>query len=565
MSTLKLNNLGELDVEGNDITYFAPVTNFTNESVTTGKLEHDYSNFIDKLNYNDLLAPINEITAEGKYIQFKYHLESSSFYYTIRNLDFEQQLQYFRSLVEIAKIQKSYNIQILWQVENFILSTEENDEKIRALVYDFSDDMKVYDRTTALQGLKQIILCGLTKRNKILAKPNKADFINKNQDIIDFAELVLEAQTIEEIEEKITNRIEVIEQNKEREQQRLEEEQNNKSNSKMFFFKKNKKPKTLKKESPKDVIKSNLQRNYNGENKNSKKKDFSVNGLKNLMFKDGKSTIISLIIIFFIMFIIMIMPSVSQSSEKDKEQKIQNEKINKKITSLYRDYIDGNKQKAHQKMFAIDYKKVPNKKDKDIYLKWLVEDEKYTKALDLNKNVAYTIGENINDKNIDQLKKINSNDNYKVLSFFIAKHDKDFQTMIEMQNSVDLKRKDVANNLAQSYILTNQKSELDSLVKKIEKKKDSSSAEYKNLNTAKQYYEDQNDELQDLRKDRDKAKEEVKDLQKSYEKSDKKGKKSKKKDLDRSRDKLNNAEKRYDKAYKDILNTKLEDAIPSDN
>ncbi|RIL23394.1 hypothetical protein BUY99_05240 [Staphylococcus gallinarum] len=565
MSTLKLNNLGELDVEGNDITYFAPVTNFTNESVTTGKLEHDYSNFIDKLNYNDLLAPINEITAEGKYIQFKYHLESSSFYYTIRNLDFEQQLQYFRSLVEIAKIQKSYNIQILWQVENFILSTEENDEKIRALVYDFSDDMKVYDRTTALQGLKKIILCGLTKRNKILAKPNKADFINKNQDIIDFAELVLEAQTIEEIEEKITNRIEVIEQNKEREQQRLEEEQNNKSNSKIFFFKKNKKPKTLKKESPKDVIKSNLQRNYNGENKNSKKKDFSVNGLKNLMFKDGKSTIISLIIIFFIMFIIMIMPSVSQSSEKDKEQKIQDEKINKKITSLYRDYIDGNKQKAHQKMFAIDYKKVPNKKDKDIYLKWLVEDEKYTKALDLNKNVAYTIGENINDKNIDQLKKINSNDNYKVLSFFIAKHDKDFQTMIEMQNSVDLKRKDVANNLAQSYILTNQKSELDSLVKKIEKKKDSSSAEYKNLNTAKQYYEDQNDELQDLRKDRDKAKEEVKDLQKSYEKSDKKGKKSKKKDLDRSRDKLNNAEKRYDKAYKDILNTKLEDAIPSDN
>lgn len=565
MSTLKLNNLGELDVEGNDITYFAPVTNFTNESVTTGKLEHDYSNFIDKLNYNDLLAPINEITAEGKYIQFKYHLESSSFYYTIRNLDFEQQLQYFRSLVEIAKIQKSYNIQILWQVENFILSTEENDEKIRALVYDFSDDMKVYDRTTALQGLKQIILCGLTKRNKILAKPNKADFINKNQDIIDFAELVLEAQTIEEIEEKITNRIEVIEQNKEREQQRLEEEQNNKSNSKIFFFKKNKKPKTLKKESPKDVIKSNLQRNYNGENKNSKKKDFSVNGLKNLMFKDGKSTIISLIIIFFIMFIIMIMPSVSQSSEKDKEQKIQDEKINKKITSLYRDYIDGNKQKAHQKMFAIDYKKVPNKKDKDIYLKWLVEDEKYTKALDLNKNVAYTIGENINDKNIDQLKKINSNDNYKVLSFFIAKHDKDFQTMIEMQNSVDLKRKDVANNLAQSYILTNQKSELDSLVKKIEKKKDSSSAEYKNLNTAKQYYEDQNDELQDLRKDRDKAKEEVKGLQKSYEKSDKKDKKSKKKDLDRSRDKLNNAEKRYDKAYKDILDTKLEDAIPSDN
>ena len=41
---------------------------------------------------------------------------------------------------------------------------------------------------------------------------------------------------------------------------------------------------------------------------------------------------------------------------------------------------------------------------------------------------------------------------------------------------------------------------------KIEKDKDTSSQEYKNLNTAKQYYEEQNTELKDLRKERDKAK-----------------------------------------------------------
>lgn len=565
MSTLKLNNLGELDIEGNDITYFAPVTNFANENINTIKLESDYNNFIDKLNYNDLLAPINEFDSEGKYIQFKYHQESSSFYHTIRNLNFDQQLQYFRSLIEIAKIQKKHNIQILWQIENFILCTEENDEKIRALIYEFSEDMKVFDRTTALQGLKQMILCGLTKRNKILAKPTKADFINKDQDIIDFAELVLEAQSIEEIEEKITNRIEIIEQNREREQKQLEEEQQNKSKSKLFSFKKNKQPKVLKKESPKDVIKNNLQKNYNGENKKSKKKNFSVNGLKNKMFKDTKSTIISVIVILVIMGIIMVMPSVSQSNAKNEEEKAQDEKVNKKITNIYRDYVDGNKQKAHQKMFAIDYKKVPNKEDKEVYLKWLVEDEKYTKALDLNKDVAYTIGENINDKNVDQLKKINSNDNYKVLSFFIADHDNDFQTMIEMQNSVDLKRKDIANKLAQSYILTNQKSELDSLVKKIEKEKETSSKEFKNLNTAKQYYEEQNTELQDLRKERDNAKDEVKESQKEVDKSKKSEKKDKEKELDKSREKLDSAEKRYDKAYKDILNTKIDDAIPDDN
>ena len=216
-------------------------------------------------------------------------------------------------------------------------------------------------------------------------------------------------------------------------------------------------------------------------------------------------------------------------------------------------------------MFAIDYNKVPNKKDKKVYLEWLVEDEKYTKALDLNKEVAYTIGEKINDKNVDQLKKINSNDNYKVLSFFIADHDDDFQTMIEMQNSVDLKRKNVANKLVQSYILTNQKSELDDLVDKIEKEKDTSSKEYKNLNTAKQYYEEQNTELQDLRKDRDEAKDEVKDLQKKVDKSKKSEKKDKEKELDKSREKLDSAEERYNKAYNDVLNTNVDDAIPNEN
>lgn len=565
MSTLKLNNLGELDIEGNDITYFAPVTNFVNENVNEEKLESDYSNFVEKLNYNDLLAQINEFDTEGKYIKFKYHQESTSFYHTIRNLNFNQQLQYFRSLVEIAKLQKNNNSQILWQIENFILCTEENDEKVRALIYEFSEDMKVYDRTSALQGLKQIILAGLTKRNKILAKPTKADFINKNQEVIDFAEVVLEAKSIDDIENRITNRIELIEQNREEEKHKLEQEQENKSQKRLIPRKKKKQQNVMKKDSPKEQIKSNLQKKYSGEDKKNKKKDYSVKGLKNLMFKNNKNTIISIIAMLFISLLVLLLPSISSGSDKDEEQKAQDQKINNKITTIYRDYVDGNKQKAHSKMFAIDYKKVPKKEDKKVYLNWLVEDEKYTKALDLNEDVAYTIGENINDKNIDQLKKINSNDKYKVLSFFIAGYEKDFQTMIEMQDSVDFNRKDIVNKLAQSYILTNQKSELENLVDKIEKDKGTSSKEYKNLNTAKQYYEDQNSELQDLRKERDKAKDDVKEKQQTVDKAKKKDKKDKKEDLDDARDKLNNAEDRYDKAYNEVLNTKSDDAIPDDN
>ena len=212
-------------------------------------------------------------------------------------------------------------------------------------------------------------------------------------------------------------------------------------------------------------------------------------------------------------------------------------------------------------MFALNYNKIPKNEDKKVYLKWLIEDKKYTKALDLNKNVAYTIGKDINKKNIDELKKINSGDNYKVLTFFIADYDHKYQTMIENEKYVDLKRKDVANKLAQAYVLSNQNSDLKKKVDKIEKDKGSSSQEYKNLNSAQQYYETNNEDLEKKLKEKKKAQDEVDEAQKALDKSKKNDKSKKQKDLDNAKDSLKNAEDRYNKTYDKILDTKSEDAI----
>lgn len=560
MSTLKLNRFGEIEIEGNDITYFAPVTNFSNQHVKVEDLENDYSKFLEVINYNEVLAQVNQFDVDRKYIIFKYHQESTSGYHTIRNLSFDQQLFYFRSLVEIAKLQDKHSMQVLWKLENFILCTEENDEKVKALLYQFNDDMKIYDKTNSLDGLKRMILIGLTNLNSIIGKPTRADFVNKDQEVIDFAEVVLEAHSIEDVETNIQNRIDVIEQKKEEERKQAELNNDKKSRSKLIPLKKKKGE--LEKRSPKDQIKENLKKEAQQKKTGEKqKKDFSIKGIKNKMFKTTKSTIITIILMLLVVFLIMLMPNIASNNSKDKEEKAQEQKINNKITSIYREYVNGNESKAHQKMFAIDYKKIPNKKDKKIYLNWLVKDKKYTKALDLNEDVAYTIGKNINDDNVDQLKKINSNDKYKVLSFYIADQEKDYQTMIEMQNAVDLKRKDVANKLAQSYVLTNQKSELDKLIDKIEKDKGTSSKEYKNMNKAKQYYEESNDELKEMKEERDKAKDEVDQAKKDVDKASKKNKKSKEKQLDNARDSLENAEKRYDKTYNDIINTKDDEAI----
>lgn len=569
MSTLKVNHFGELEVIGNNLVYFSPVTEFNNSNVTTEKLKEDYSKFMDKLNYTELLAPINEFTESGKFMEFHYQQENTAFYHTIRNLDFEKQLKYFRSIVEIANIQKTYDTQILWQIENFILSHEENDQQIRALLYEFSDDFKVYDNTDALTGMKNLILMGLTKLNNIIGKPNKADFINKSDEVIDFAESVLQAKEIDDIKTDVNNRIDIIEQRKEEERKRLEKEQEEKQKNKKFFKGKNKKhtnKNSSKNEnlSPKEQIRRKLKQQYNGNANDDQpkgKKDFSLKGIKKAMFSSTRNTILTIVCMLAVVTLVISLPSIINSNSKDKAQAEREQKANNKLSTIYRDYINGDKEKAHQEMFALNYKDIPKKEDKKVYLDWLIEEKKYTKALDLNKNVAYKIGSNLNKDNIDSIKSINAKDNYKILTFYIADYDDKFQTVIENEKYVDLKRKDVANKLVQAYTLTNQEEELDKKIDKIRDKEGTSSKEYKNLNSAKQYYDTNSDELKDKLDEKKKASDELDKAKKEYDKAKDKDKEDKKKDVERAEDKLDHAKDRYKKAYDKIVDTKPNDAI----
>ncbi|MDS3838014.1 hypothetical protein [Staphylococcus hominis] len=569
MSTLKVNHFGELEVIGNNLVYFSPVTEFNNSNVTTEKLKEDYSKFMDKLNYTELLAPINEFTESGKFMEFHYQQENTAFYHTIRNLDFEKQLKYFRSIVEIANIQKKYDTQILWQIENFILSHEENDQQIRALLYEFSDDFKVYDNTDALTGMKNLILMGLTKLNNIIGKPNKADFINKSDEVIDFAESVLQAKEIDDIKTDVNNRIDIIEQRKEEERKRLEKEQEEKQKNKKFFKGKNKKhtnKNSSKNEnlSPKEQIRRKLKQQYNGninDDQPKGKKDFSLKGIKKAMFSSTRNTILTIVCMLAVVTLVISLPSIMNGHSKDKAQAEREQKANNKLSTIYRDYINGDKEKAHQEMFALNYKDIPKKEDKNVYLDWLIEDKKYTKALDLNKNVAYKIGSNLNKDNIDSIKSINAKDNYKILTFYIADYDDKFQTVIENEKYVDLKRKDVANKLVQAYTLTNQEEELDKKIDKIRDKYGTSSKEYKNLKSAKQYYDTNGDELKDKLDEKKKASDELDKAKKEYDKAKDKDKKDKKKDVERAEDKLDHAKDRYEKAYDKIVDTKPSDAI----
>ncbi|WP_432721674.1 hypothetical protein [Staphylococcus shinii] len=559
---IKINRNGEMEFNQNEVSYFATVSNFKRPTVTAEDLSDSYEKMLDELNYSDSVAHIVNIRAVGKYIYFDYVQNETSSFQTIRSFPFEKQMQFFRSLVDIGKLQKEKGTQILWKTDNFLISHEEGNERIKAILHSFGD-FKVYDNTDEFVGVRKIILSALTKLNNITGKPNRADFINKSDEVISFAEELFTSNDLNDIELVIQAKLDEFDRQREEreEEERLKLEE--KSNKKGKFF--NKKKTKLKEDTPKrlsskEYLKQNLNKSVDS-NSDKPKKKFSLTNIKKWLFSSPLNMGIFIVALLVMFLLVNTIASNSSGKSEDEKQLKQERKVKNETLNVYQEYINGNKKKAHDKFANMKYNELPTKEDKKIYVKWLIEDEKYTRALKLDNDVAYELGNKINKDNIDDIKKINGNNSNKVLTFFIASYDKDFQTQIDLANDVNLKDENVANKLAQAYTLSNQEDEFESFIKKKEKELDSDDKALKNLHSTKQYYSNEKMEYEDDKKEMDKAKKEVSEKSKAVDKAKKKDKSKAKDELKNAREQLKSAEDKYDESYNEILNTTSNEAI----
>ncbi|MGW7813715.1 hypothetical protein ACWEUB_12895 [Staphylococcus xylosus] len=559
---IKINRNGEMEFNQNEVSYFATVSNFKRPTVTAEDLNDSYEKMLDELNYSDSVAHIVNIRAVGKYIYFDYVQNETSSFQTIRSFPFEKQMQFFRSLVDIGKLQKEKGTQILWKTDNFLISHEEGNERIKAILHSFGD-FKVYDNTDEFVGVRKIILSALTKLNNITGKPNRADFINKSDEVISFAEELFTSNDLNDIELVIQAKLDEFERQREEreEEERLKLEE--KSNKKGKFF--NKKKTKLKEDTPKrlsskEYLKQNLNKSVES-NSDKPKKKFSLANIKKWLFSSPLNMGIFIVALLVMFLLVNTIASNSSGKSEDEKQLKQERKVKNETLNVYQEYINGNKKKAHDKFANMKYNELPTKEDKKIYVKWLIEDEKYTRALKLDNDVAYELGNKINKDNIDDIKKINGNNSNKVLTFFIASYDKDFQTQIDLANDVNLKDENVANKLAQAYTLSNQEDEFESFIKKKEKELDSDDKALKNLHSTKQYYSNEKMEYEDDKKEMDKAKKEVSEKSKAVDKAKSKDKSKAKDELKNAREQLKSAEDKYNESYNEILNTTSNEAI----
>ncbi|MEH6867781.1 hypothetical protein [Priestia megaterium] len=535
----QLNRFGEIEVAKNNIVYSMPVNRFKSEDRET--IEELYKKKLSQLDYNEYFAFANSITELRAHFMFSYELRDCVNFLSIRNLKFEEVVPLLKTLVQIAKIAEETNTKVLWDINNFYINLSER--YIQALLFEF-EGMEIFSHKSALDGLKEFIILSVTTLNHVIVKkPSKVDFIEKRDEVYQFIEDVLKAKEIEHVEAVIDNALTFIEIAAEREYNEKMEKKKRTLIGKLSLSKNTEKVQSA---SLSDKMKKELfEESQKAGSKGYKEKKSLMDKLTSPV---GIAVLIPVVLVVMVGYFVTDGFTDFGSEDKTAYAKEKNEL---KVKDIYIDYLNGDKEKAYSELDSIGYKNLSGD-DQDMLIKWYIEQKKYVKAISLDKNSAYLIGDTfVKDKDKAGLEQLNNQVDSKVLKFDLAVLNKDYQGVIANQDLSKLNKRR-AYELVKAYSLTNNEDDLEKFVNKFEKKDDGTEAAQKQieiLQDAQSTVSTYADSLKDIDKQIEDKKKEVQEQEKKVKDKNNKDEK-KEEELKTKQEELKNLEQQREDTIK---------------
>lgn len=427
MAIFNINKTATIEIENDLIKYRVPLIEYETENIE--EIKKDIKRKVAEIeDENYFLTPFKVEIINSSVIYYYDVVNYKSFLY-IRQLDFKEKLKYFASLIEIAK--RTEKTKVTWVKENFVLDPYE--ERFKAITYE-TDFVKMKEKTKVLEGLKELILISLTNLDSIIGKPRRTNFIDQDDDVIQFAEtILLKINNIEDLDSFIQTKI--IEYEYEKNPKKTQQMENKKKKKSLVEF-----------SMPKKKKKTNV--SYQPpKKKNSRftKKDiitFSVLGVVfvlALFFRfsmNGETDSVN----DDIGTVITHDNNSVQSDGYINVEEIGESENDYKILTAYRLFMTGDNKKALAILEEIGYNNL-NKADQKIMLSIYEKDENYVKVIELNPVNAETIVNTlIAEDKIDKVREIHEQlkiDNPYV-SFEIAYIDRNWEKLLEYKDKVRL-------------------------------------------------------------------------------------------------------------------------------
>lgn len=530
-----LNRYGEIDFKKNEGVYSIPLIRLNIDDVEV--LEENYQNRIKQLGYIDTFVYANHMSLVRDRLQMSFDLSESVDFYHLQQIPFENKLNYFKTIVEIAGVEG-----VVWEKNNFVVDL--NEKRVKALLFDF-EGFEVFKKDTPLDGLKQILLLSLTKLNRILGKPKRADFIEQDEIVIRFAEDLLRSSSVEEI----SSLIEAYESEIEYERAKLEEEMLERRKNMKFSQVRNKfnKPKR----EPTAEEKMRMQLSATNEKEKPKKGLFDkITSPKGMI-----GTIVALGFVFLIYSVAVNGTQAQDNESTELAKQAEEAKQQKKVIEAYRSYINGgeeNVNNAYGILEGIGYENL-SKKDKAVLIDWLIEQKQFSKAVATDTEASYEVGAYLvtQENGLDELEKLKTSfDDNKVIAFDVASLKNQYQVVLDNKDIHYNERR--AKKLVEAFAMNNQIDELRPFMDSI---KDEDRDSYENLLTFNERYSVTFSEKRKITDELDKLKVELENLNeqiKSEKGDDKKKKLAKQRDeKNKEIESINNRIKQINESIKE--------------
>lgn len=547
-----INRFGEIFHEKNETLATMPFERLGSENAEI--LEENYRSKVKELGLPDSFIYIGSFSVLRDRLQMTFDLDGCVAFHNIHKVKLRNMIPYLESMINIAKTDAN----ILWEKSNFVIDTTE--KKVKALLFEF-DAFPLYKKDKNIDGLKELILLSLTNNKSIIAKPKRADFIEKTDEVYQFSEDILNSNTIEEIE-KVVEGYENQKEHEERvadQQKREQAEKNlwNRTKSKTISIFSRKKEK-----STEEQLKSDLSKN---DNQKEKQKSF----LDKLTTPKSMIVIGGLLVVFLLGFTFTDMNM--DSADEEAAQKKQEEQ-NDKIKEAYRLYVAGGEENiddAYAKLDAIGYDNLPDE-DKGTLIDWYIEQEKFSKALKTTPDSAFAVSDEILEKHniinkeeddepqeedkekaIDELESLETSfEENKILKFDIASLENDYSSIIENSDLPKINERR-GKKIAQSYAVDNQYEELEKLMDDYRDDQDS----YDNMRNYYDRYYEKNIEKEEALDEATQLKGDLEEKENDKESTeDKKDKKKIKKDIDKIEEEISEVEKNIKEIEESIKN-----------
>lgn len=270
--TKPFNKYGNLEIGGNMVKYRLPTDNHLTENTT--EISRSIKRIIHEHQVGKYLIEPSSVENSGRYTFINYDLSNYSSIDGLRDLHFEDKLNYYHSLIDIGLEVEKKSLKIVWDRLNFAIDDKE--ESLKVMFFE-TEKVRVFetDNEPAFNHVRDLIVTTLTTLNEVNGRPKRIDFIYEtDENSINFVQDMFKLDSLTDLRMLLDTFALDYEDDEEKKVELIEEER-----PKKIFFKKKEpilksesKPKIIKEKRKKSVPKK-IQSHSNSKSKKKSKLD----------------------------------------------------------------------------------------------------------------------------------------------------------------------------------------------------------------------------------------------------------------------------------------------------